>query len=548
MPPRGRGYTKVDLRHLLEDLRDAYPGGLEETILTELVANSLDAGAANIRLFADPAAAEFRLEDDGRGMVWKELRLFHNLAASTKTRGEGIGFAGVGIKLALLAASEVLTESRRGKSHAASRWHLASREFAPYEPVPPPGFVNEHGTAVSLHLHHGLSPLLDPGFLEHVLRTHYQPLLDPEFTSSLALLYPRGVRFEVNGRALELRRELAAEQARLEVKIERQRKPSGFGYVQRHALPLPEHLRGIAISTYGKVIRRGWDWLGILPAAPERVTGIVEVPALSQSLTLNKGDFVRTGPRGALYLSYRRAVQEAVQAQLSRWGDARDVAQDERRRIARPLERDLERVLEGLTDEFPLLSSLIERQHGGQRRISLSRGEGESGEALLAAGPVVEAAGEAPGSGDATPTTESSLASAASPTEALAAPQPPSPPPGQTPADQPTADSARPGDAAAVPPRTRAQRYGLSLQFEERPGDPELGRLIENTVWINTAHPAYVRAESTRSTGYHVAVAVALALAPLATGGADVQQFLTVFLAQWGEAVRGRVTRRPRGR
>ena len=28
--PRGRGYTKVDLRHLLEDLRDAYPGSLEE--------------------------------------------------------------------------------------------------------------------------------------------------------------------------------------------------------------------------------------------------------------------------------------------------------------------------------------------------------------------------------------------------------------------------------------------------------------------------------------------------------------------------------------
>src|SRR5206468_9403222 len=85
--PRGRGYTKVDLRHLLEDLRDAYPGGLEETILTELVANSLDAGASVIRVFADPAAATFRLEDDGRGMVWKELRQFHNLAASSKTRG-----------------------------------------------------------------------------------------------------------------------------------------------------------------------------------------------------------------------------------------------------------------------------------------------------------------------------------------------------------------------------------------------------------------------------------------------------------------------------
>jgi len=88
--PRGRGFTKVDLRHLLEDLRDAYPGGLEETIVTELVANSLDAGASLIRMTTDPAAATFQLEDGGRGMVWKELRQFHNLASSTKTRGAGI--------------------------------------------------------------------------------------------------------------------------------------------------------------------------------------------------------------------------------------------------------------------------------------------------------------------------------------------------------------------------------------------------------------------------------------------------------------------------
>jgi hypothetical protein len=29
------GETRVDLQHLLEDLRDAYTGALEETILTE---------------------------------------------------------------------------------------------------------------------------------------------------------------------------------------------------------------------------------------------------------------------------------------------------------------------------------------------------------------------------------------------------------------------------------------------------------------------------------------------------------------------------------
>ncbi len=32
------GETRVDLLHLLEDLRDAYPGSIEETILTEISA------------------------------------------------------------------------------------------------------------------------------------------------------------------------------------------------------------------------------------------------------------------------------------------------------------------------------------------------------------------------------------------------------------------------------------------------------------------------------------------------------------------------------
>ena len=111
------GETRVDLQHLLEDLRDAYPGSIEETILTEIMANSLDSGAAMIRLFTDSAARTLTVIDNGSGMQRRDLARFHNIASSTKTRGEGIGFAGVGIKLGLLVCEEVFTESRRGKTH-----------------------------------------------------------------------------------------------------------------------------------------------------------------------------------------------------------------------------------------------------------------------------------------------------------------------------------------------------------------------------------------------------------------------------------------------
>src|SRR5438309_3161218 len=83
------GETRVDLLHLLEDLRDAYPGALEETILTEIVANALDSGANRISMVADPATATFTAADDGSGMKRRELARYHDVAASTKTRGEG---------------------------------------------------------------------------------------------------------------------------------------------------------------------------------------------------------------------------------------------------------------------------------------------------------------------------------------------------------------------------------------------------------------------------------------------------------------------------
>lgn len=125
------GETRVDLFHLLEDLRDAYPGSTEETILTEIVANALDSGATTIAITTDPSRPALTIADNGAGMRRRELARYHDLASSTKVRGAGIGFAGVGIKIALLVSTEVVTETRRGSQHVASAWGLASRHKAP---------------------------------------------------------------------------------------------------------------------------------------------------------------------------------------------------------------------------------------------------------------------------------------------------------------------------------------------------------------------------------------------------------------------------------
>ena len=524
------GETRVDLEHLLEDLRDAYPFSLEETILTEIIANSLDSGADRILITADPEQGTLTVVDNGSGMQRTEMRRYHDIAASSKVRGHGIGFAGVGIKLGLLVCQEVTTETRRGKTHIATRWHLASRHRAPWNWVPPPGLTGERGTAVRLRLGNLLSPLLDPGFIEGIIQRHFQPLLDPVFGTLLASRYPSGITFVVNGRSLEQHRPSDREEAHLLIRLARKRKPSATGYLMRNSGPLPEDERGLAISTLGKIIRRGWDWLGVMPAMQDRIGGLIEVPDLAASLTLNKGDFIRTGPRGALYLAYRKAIQEAVSRQLEIWGDQRSTVPDAPSRMVRPLERDLDRVLEELSDDFPLLTSLIDRRLGGQKQLPLVAAK--TGAGLQALTPTAApASAPAPMSDhaepDHLPTTPSSqnmdTTMDAEDTESPTIPSP--------------STSGLPVSPTAEPRSRKPMRYGLGILFEHRPEDPELGRLVESTVRINEAHPAYRRALASRSAGYHISLAVGLALASLAVEPAQEHVFLTKFLAHWGGAL-----------
>jgi hypothetical protein len=291
-------------------------------VLTEIVANALDSGPSAISLRLDASASTLTVVDNGSGMRRADLRRFHDVAASGKTRGESIGFAGVGIKLGLLVSAEVVTESRRGKDHVATSWALLG---------------------------------------------HFEPLFDSRFDEVLAEHYPQGVRFDIDGRIIA-RRDTPSDAddiAPVAVRLARKRKPSAVGYLARSSLALPEDRRGVAISTYGKVIKRGWDWLGLSPAMATRVSGLIEAPALASSLTLNKVDFIRTGPRGAMYMAYRKALQEAISQQLAIWNDEAGDVEETHRRATRPVERDVEEVLAGLADRFPLLALLADRRPGG---------------------------------------------------------------------------------------------------------------------------------------------------------------------------------------
>jgi hypothetical protein len=361
-----------------------------------------------------------------------------------------------------------------------------------------------------------LSPLLDPGFVDAALRRHFEPLFETALTSFLTTIYPRGVAIELNGERLAPEPYRAPERAPLSVRLVRRRKASAVGFLTRDVAPLADERQGLAVSTRGKVIKRGWDWLGLTPAAAERVGGLIEVPALAECLTLSKADFIRAGGRGALYLAYRKAIQEAVRVQLTAWGDGEAAVESERRPSTRPLERHLESVLGALADHFPLLAMLVEHRSGGQRRLPTGA------PAVPAPAPVPVAAGavadDAPGAGPDAGRQGSTIESP----ETTATPRP----------DAPPAAARMPAERTG----RRAGRYALTIRFEQRPDDPEPAHLVESTVWVNDAHPAYRRAVASRSVGYHLALSVAMALAPLVVEPVKEHAFLTAFLVSWGGA------------
>lgn len=513
------GETRINLQHLLEDIRDTYPFPAEEAILTELVANALDSSAAEIRFLISSRDKTLTVVDNGHGMSPAQLEKYHDIAATTKVRGKGIGFAGIGAKLALLLAKEVVTETRAGRSYTATRWRLESSQRAPWELIEPAGILENarSGTAVTLSFG-SASSLLEPNYVELVLQTHFHPLLDETFCEIFKPLYPNGVRFFVNQRAIvsagleDLReRKTFVVRASLSSNLNARGKPVGIGFIGRSDDDLPETQRGIGISAYGKVIKRGWDWIGLTPKHPARLSGIVEVPALVEILTTNKADFLKDGGSLRKYYRYRKGIQAALAPILRDLGETLP-ARERSEREVRPLEREVERVLGTMLGEYPEIAPLIGRRRTTQPGVNL----------------VPDAEGAEWGV-----LTETLTEVAPSPAAAEIARESPAPfaPPAPEGA---VIEPSEVGDQSARPREGKRVGPGLMIGYEDAPERADLGWLLENTIWINRAHPAYQKAIAGGHEQYHVVLTVAWVLLGHLDDRHSAQQFIGEFLFGWG--------------
>lgn len=477
--------TRVNLKHLLEDIRDSYNMPIEEAILTELIANALDSTATKIEFLISPDEAKFTVRDNGQGMKENKIKDYHDIATTTKIRGKGIGFAGIGAKLSLLISKAVITETKTEQgSCCATRWHLAADNRAPWEFISPPQNVNSHkGTQVTTELSSQDSPLLSENFVLNTIKKHFYPLLHPNFLNSiLNQLYKKGVAFFINGKKVELENfepdsSFSAFRVFLGKKV---KSLAGFGYLVKSEKDVSPEFSGVGVSTYGKVIKWGWDWLGVLPKSPFKIYGLVEIPFLSEILTTNKNDFLRDSASLKKYYKYRKAVQEAILPILDKLGEERFSFEADLKRL-KPLEKEIEESLRYLLNNFPELTPLV-----GVRRKAL-------------------------GSGILVKDNEASIKII--PEEIKVQ-------------EKIEEELERKIKEMKIP--------ALAIGFEKNSSPSELARIIKSTILVNTSHPAYLRSKEENSEEYHLLLSVAWVLSKYLEESHSPQDFIGQFLATWG--------------
>lgn len=115
---------KIDILHALKDFLDAYDDPAE-MVVTEAISNAIDVGAKSIEIIIGKDGENHNLisfHNDGPAMTREQFKDYHVIARSSKTKGKGIGFAGVGAKVYLAAWDETIirTETSDGKISFAS--------------------------------------------------------------------------------------------------------------------------------------------------------------------------------------------------------------------------------------------------------------------------------------------------------------------------------------------------------------------------------------------------------------------------------------------
>lgn len=509
--------SNINFEKLIQNLADMYPYDIAEVIFVELVANALDSGATSISIDWDDYDRILIVLDNGEGMTKPQFEEYHDFAAELKTRGNTIGFAGVGAKISFNVADRVVTESISDTFSGGSDWFLRSKKNLVWEEIPTLHLIGK-GTRVEVHFKKNslFSPYTND-YLVQLLKRHFLPLTETHFLNLYSDLniYKNGVEFELNGK--KIKPTILAEQFGLKPKYEfypkRGKKRIGYGILGLAEMdyPLGEDMCGVLLSTRGKVIKA--ELFNQFPGEHgPRIFGLVEIPDLVKHLTTSKTDFIRKRGKEKKDLEL---ILESVRSEFKAWLAGLGVQAPEISDSKEALQ--LEKEVRKLLDDVPELGEIL-----GIRSKQISLKPKENGEVQSEINEDQDLnANEEIGINENT--THTAIIENADPV-----------PPEYKSGDAPV--ESEQGIQKAEPISSKSRR-GPKIDFEERPEKIELAWVEGGKIIINKGSSAYKKANSNKATLLLNMLAIGCAVLRYSKS-IDNQpdlKFIDRMLGAWGE-------------
>ena len=501
--------SSVNFQNLIKDLAEIYPFDVDEVILVELIANSLDAKPTIISIDFDRNKKSLVVADNGKGMTDKDFEQYHDFAAGLKTRGVGIGFAGIGAKISFNIAERVITETRSQSFSGGSNWYLQSKKKLIWENIQPE-HLKQQGTRVEVFFSKDakLSYSSTDDILK-IIKRHYLPLLDMKYLELYGLLnyYSRDLRFVINGQIIdpiEIEQYFNLEKVK-EFKPKKAGKRIGLGILglSSSEYPLGAEISGILLCTFGKVIKA--DLFNQFPGnIGSRIFGVVEIPEFVNFLTTAKTDFLR-GPRHRKFESLYNPVRQEFKNWLEELGvQSQEIIGNNE---AIKLEKELKKILDDIPElsdffGFRTRKTILQPDNRGTIKaiqkegteITFPDGKGEKGKGLG-----YYDGGEQPGTA--------------------------------------FSEDKKRGTQPAKP-ISRVSRRGPKITFIEATDRKDLAWVEGNNIVINCGHPSYIRVRY-NSTAKRIQnlFAIASAVQRFIANEVDDEKlmFIDKMMAAWGE-------------
>ena len=290
--------SEVHFRKVIEDLRNQFPYDSLTAFIVETFANSIDAEANRIDVFVGKDT--IKILDNGHGMNKNEFIDYHNLASLSKTRGGGIGFAGVGAKIYLDKVYHIITETKSKKFYSATKWAFHGDIPVYTQEYTQNRVTHENGTYVEIKIKQATDiKKLSVDFVISTIRTHYNAILmgyygEKRITVNNNLIQP----FEVDPEDIDLKKEF---------KIKVSSNKIVTGYLIKSKNEIQEEFQGPQIVVHGKTIT-SW-WFRQYPTFSKHFTGIFRADFLIEIITTSKSDFDRST---YLWTQFNRKVSRVL--------------------------------------------------------------------------------------------------------------------------------------------------------------------------------------------------------------------------------------------